>query len=219
MGLRLSITTIKQARRKLGWTKCGPRYCQMVRKANRITRLAFAQECLDSGETFNEGTPGKMKPRSKHPFKVNVWAGISNRSATPILIFTGIMHKEFYVEEILGKVLLPFTQATFPDGYHFQQDNDPKHKSKLAMQFIKDNNINYWPTTAESPDMNPIENLWHELKPFLRVVVKPSNKEELVAGLHSFWDTVTPEKCQRYISHLRKVLPAMVEREGKASGY
>lgn len=48
------------------------------------------------------------------------------------------------------------------------------------MKFIQDNNINYWPTPAESLDMNLIKNLGHELKPFLRTVVKvPTNKEEL----------------------------------------
>lgn len=66
--------------------------------------------------------------------------------------------------------------------------------------------------------MNPIENLWHELKHFLRTLVKPSNKE-LVAGIQRFWDNVTPEKCQRYIGHLKKVLPAVVAREGGASGF
>ena len=80
------------------------------------------------------------------------------------------------------------------------------------MKFIQDNNINYWPTPAESPDMNSIENLWHELKHFLRTVVKYTNKEELVAGIQGFWDTVKPERCRRYISHLKKVLPAVVER-------
>ena len=67
--------------------------------------------------------------------------------------------------------------------------------------------------------MNPIENLWHELKHFLRTTVKPRNKEELVAGIQRFWGSVTPEKCQRYIDHLQKVIPAVVEREGRASGY
>ena len=90
---------------------------------------------------------------------------------------------------------------------------------KLAMQFIEDNHINYWPTPAESPDMNPTENLWHELKHFLRMVVKPSNKEELVVEIQRSWDSITPEKCQRYIGHLKKVLPAVVEREGRASGF
>ena len=51
------------------------------------------------------------------------------------------------------------------------------------MAFLKDNNINYWPTPPESPDMNPIEMLWHELKNHLRSRVKPKNKEELVDGI------------------------------------
>ena len=52
-----------------------------------------------------------MKPKAKHPFKVNVWASISKRGAMPILIFMGIMRKEFYVEQILRNVLLPFLYA------------------------------------------------------------------------------------------------------------
>ena len=67
--------------------------------------------------------------------------------------------------------------------------------------------------------MNPIELLWHELKSFLRTTVKPKNKDELVAGIQRFWDTVTPAKCIRYIGHLRKVIPAVVQREGRASGF
>ena len=87
------------------------------------------------------------------------------------------------------------------------------------MQFVQDNGINYWPTPAESPDMNPIELLWHELKTFLRRVVKPTNKDELVAGIQRFWDSVTAAKYNKYIGHLRKVIPAVVQREGRASGY
>ena len=90
---------------------------------------------------------------------------------------------------------------------------------RLAMRFIEENNINYWPTPAESPDLNPIEMIWHELKSYLRRFVKPTNKEQLVNGIQEFWQTVTPEKCQRYIGHLRKVVPEVIRREGRASGY
>ena len=65
----------------------------------------------------------------------------------------------------------------------------------------------YWPTSAETPDLNPIENLWQELKHFLHVVAKPMNMEELIQGIYRFWDTVTPEKCKQYKGHLNKVLP------------
>jgi transposase len=42
----------------------------------------------------------------------------------------------------------------------------------------------------ESPDLNPIENLWHELKEYLRREVKPSTKKELIDGINQFWHTV-----------------------------
>ena len=44
-------------------------------------------------------------------------------------------------------------------------------------------------TFPESPDLNPIENLWHDLKEFLRREVKPHNKQELVDGLLRYWKT------------------------------
>ena len=46
--------------------------------------------------------------------------------------------------------------------------NDPKHTSRHAKQWIEENGVNWWRTLAESPDMNPIENLWHELKEYIR---------------------------------------------------
>ena len=67
--------------------------------------------------------------------------------------------------------------------------------------------------------MNPIENLWHELKEYIRREVKPINKEQLVKGIIDFWDTVDTNKCCHYISHLDKVLPKIIECNGEATGY
>ena len=95
---------------------------------------------------------------------------------------------------------------------------DPKHVSKSTQQWMKDNDIVWWPTPAESPDMNPIENLWASLKYYIRHRVKPSTKEELVEGILAFWKTVTPEVCNNYINHLYKVIPEVVRRNGAATG-
>ena len=37
----------------------------------------------------------------------------------------------------------------------FWQDNDPKHTSKATKEWMKQNDLNHWPTHPESPDMNP----------------------------------------------------------------
>lgn len=120
---------------------------------------------------------------------------------------------------ILKNTLLPFIEDVYPEGHRFMQDNDPKHTSSFAQAFMKDNHINWWRTTAESPDLNPIENLWHELKEYLRREVKPKTKDELVKGIQEFWETVSVDKCKKYISHLRKVIPRVIELKGDATGY
>ena len=42
-----------------------------------------------------------------------------------------------------------------------------------------------------------MENLWYELKEFIRREVKPKSKEELIEGIQSFWKTVDAAKCTR----------------------
>ena len=76
----------------------------------------------------------------------------------------GIMNSQFYCDEILQKTLLQFIETVWPDGHRFQQDNDPKHTSNYTKQFMAANGINWWVTPAESPDLNPIELVWHQLK-------------------------------------------------------
>ena len=50
---------------------------------------------------------------------------------------------------------------------------------------IKGNSVevNWWKTSAESPNLNPIENFCHELKEYIRQEIKPHSKEELIEGI------------------------------------
>ena len=56
------------------------------------------------------------------------------------------------------------------------------------------NGVNWWKTPPESLDLNPIENIWHELKDSIRREVKPKVKQELIDGILAFWRTVDKEK-------------------------
>ena len=98
-------------------------------------------------------------------------------------------------------------------------DNDPKHTSNASKFFLVESGVNWWWIQDKSPDCNPIENLWHEMKEYVRKEVKPTTKQQLIDGICAFWSTVDVAKCCKYINHLRKVLPKVIELEGAATGY
>lgn len=238
--LSMSISTVERARRELGWVVTTPKYCQLIREQNKQKRLEWCQKMIDANEQFNDvmftdessvqlethrkrcyrkkRTPRKLKPRPKHPLKVHIWGGISKRGPTSVVIFTGIMTATRYTQ-ILEAGLLPCADDLYPSGFRFQQDNDPKHCANYTQQFFPENAINWWPTPPESPDLNPIENVWGSLKEYLRNVHKPKNLEELKGGIKEFWKSLTPEVCTRYINHLHRVIPAVIEKQGSPSGF
>ena len=95
------------------------------------------------------------------------YSGIRHIEVQQSCIYTGIMDAPVYVD-ILRQNLLPFIVSLYPDGHRFMQNNDSKHTSKLGESFLSSNYVNWWKKPPESPNWNPIENLWHELKEHLR---------------------------------------------------
>ena len=71
----------------------------------------------------------------------------------------------------------------------------------------------------QSPDFNPIELVWNDLKFYLRTKIKPNNLQELIAAINRFWETkVTPEYCKSKIDHLETVFKRTIVLRGKATG-
>ena len=65
------------------------------------------------------------------------------------------MKNELFVS-ILEGTLLPFVKDVYPDGHKLMQDNDPKHTSVYAMEWIDETDWNGGKAPAKSPDLNPI---------------------------------------------------------------
>ena len=143
--------------------------------------------------------PSATHPQTKSqtPHQGTHLGGISKRGATDVIIFTGIMDAERLVT-VFEAGLLPFLRDRYPDGHRLQQDNDPKHASKRIEDFFELHGVNWWAIPPESPDLNPIENVWSSLKQYLRSTFKPKNLEELKDGIKQFWATLTPTICACY---------------------
>ena len=133
-------------------------------------------------------------------------------------MFSGLMNAEWLIR-IYEAGLILFLNERFPEGHRLYQDNDPKNASIAVENFFEDKGVNCWATPPESPNLNPIENIWGSLKQYLKNVYKPKNLQELNSGIEQFWLTLTPERCTRYINHLTKVIPKVIQEEGGPSGY
>ena len=113
--------------------------------------------------------------------------------------------------------MLPFILDKYDGNCILHQDNDGKHTSRLCVATLERYGIMWNRAPPYSPDLNPIEELWAEMK---RYVLRKRCKTlvELQEAVNHFVRRrLTTEKCQKYISNLKKTMKIVIQNQGKWS--
>ena len=80
----------------------------------------------------------------------------------------------------------------------FQMDNDPKHTSKVVEKWLKDFKVKVLEWLSQSPELNPIENLWAELNKRVRAR-RPTNLTQLHQLCREECAKIHPTYCGKLV--------------------
>ncbi len=109
-----------------------------------------------SGEAQN---PCCLKSSMKFPQSVMIWAAMSSAGVGPLCFLKSTVNAAIY-QEILERFMLPSADKLYGDAdFIFQQDLAPAHTAKGTKSWFNDHGVTVLDWPANSPDLNPIENL------------------------------------------------------------
>jgi transposase len=105
------------------------------------------------------------------------------------------------------------------DGW-FQEDNARPHKCKVAAAFREENGVQVLPWPAQSPDLNPIENLWMEVKRNVqKQKKKPTNLADLEKHVKRAWRAIPKEMIENLVDSMPRRIQAVIAAKGGPTKY
>ena len=152
---------------------------------------------------------------------IMVWGCLGWEGVGRLVEVEGKMNTEQYVD-ILENNLLPSMKESgiSLEDVIFQQDNDPKHTSKRAKEWMEDNNITLLDWPPQSPDLNPTEHLWNHMKTELfQYPTQAKGVWEVWDRVAKVWGEIEPEVSQELIESMPRSIAALIMAKGSHTKY
>lgn len=177
----------------------------------RYVRRRPGEDCL----------PECMTSTMKHPLSIMIWGCMSRKAVGRIQVLDGIVNASRYMKEVLEPKMLPSAHDLFGEGgdFIFQQDGAPCHTARVCMKWFDQHQVKLLTWPGNSPDLNPIENLWSRLKKLVSAK-RPSNKKDLIeAVIRSWFHVITPDNLEKLVDSMHRRCQAVIKAKGYPTRY
>ncbi len=142
-----------------------------------------------------------------------IWGALSSAGVRPLCFLKTNVTVPVY-KDIVEHFMLPSADQLSKD-FIFQQDLAPAHTAK---SWLNDHGVGVLDWPGNSPDLNPIENLWGIVNRKMRNK-SPKNADELKATVKETWASVPPQQCHKLITSMLRRIEAVIKAKGAPTKY
>ena len=217
------LITPSMAKKRLAWckkyVKKDPGFWQKVIFSDETEIFIRSNALMQRCRRFPWDSPYNrrfIRPTVKHPLSVMVWGCFSMNYRPDLYFVNGYMNSAGY-KEVLDKFIN--RDAVKNMGLIFQDDSAPCHRSSLIKTYKTENEIQSLDWPGNSPDLNPIENLWNLMK---RKVGRNRimNSKDLKDKINEAWkSSITPEIIKELIDSMPKRIKQCIKAKGYQTKY
>lgn len=154
-------------------------------------------------------------PRLRRPGPhIMVWGAIRRSGVGPLIRINGTVTAAGYL--IILNEAVPQIQRN--RNFIWMQDNAPPHRAQTVQQFFAEHHITLLSWPPNSPDLNPIENVWGYITQNLprSHITTP---DQLWRRVQQFWSNIHSELCQHLIDSMPARLEQVRQRNGGNTDY
>ncbi len=168
--------------------------------------ISFGNQGPRGGEAYS---PSCLKSSVKFPQSVMICGAMSSAGVHCVFLKTNVTAPVY--QESLEHFILLSADQLFKDAYFiFQQDLSPSHTAKSTKSWLNDHGVGVLDWPANSPDLNPIENVWGIVKRKMRNK-RPKNADELKATVKDTWVSIPPQQCHKLTTSMPRRIEAVIK--------
>lgn len=249
LGLDIGNTTARRVLREMGYKGRKPRKIPLVSAVNRKRRVQWAKtwKATNWDDILFTDEKKWMMVRHKrnwvwrlvtakwHPSEADqrtqagggsimVWGAISHRRTYPLIEIPTTLDAVGYRDQVLRKFLGNPPASRSTRGHRglpwtFMHDNASIHTARVVEDFLKDHAAVVLPWPANSPDLNPIENLWAIVSQKVYKTHRFSSKPDLLAALQQEWAAVDPALLQKLYDSIPRRCEEVIKYKGWPTRY
>jgi transposase len=164
--------------------------------------------------------PKNIIPTVKHGGDhAMVWGCMDYAGVGELATVEGIMNAKGHVNILRGNLKKSVRKLGIQHSYLFQKDNDPKNTARITRKWLLYNVRGSLETPPQSPDINPLENLWSLFEKKKVRKCKCSSRQILIENLKKGWDKIGQEVTANLVNSMPRRLHAIIDTKGLHTKY